>query len=59
MSVASAHHDLYGFAVELRQLAYTMPGGHEDPLIRLSERMVGCARQRSAEAESPPKRIAT
>jgi hypothetical protein len=29
--------DLYKFAVELRQLAYTMPGGHEDPLIGLSE----------------------
>jgi hypothetical protein len=25
--------DLYKFAVELRQLAYTMPPGHEDRLI--------------------------
>lgn len=31
---------MYGFAIELRQLAYTMPGGNEDPLIHLSERMV-------------------
>jgi hypothetical protein len=59
MSVASAHQDLYGFAVELRQLAYTMPGGHEDPLLRLSERMVRFARQRSAETDSPPQQIAT
>jgi hypothetical protein len=22
--------DLYKFAIDLRQLAYTMPGGHED-----------------------------
>jgi hypothetical protein len=29
--------DLYKFAVVLRQLAYTIHGGHEDPLIRLSE----------------------
>jgi hypothetical protein len=39
MSDASLRHDLRGFALELRKLAYTMPGGHEDPLIRLSERM--------------------
>jgi hypothetical protein len=37
--------DLYRFAIELRQLAYTMPGGAEDPLIRLSERMVRQAQQ--------------
>jgi hypothetical protein len=43
MSVASLSNDLHGFAIELRQLAYTMPGGHEDPLIRLSERMVSHA----------------
>ena len=41
--------DLYKFAVELRQLAYTMPGGHEDPLIQLSERMLRCAREQAAE----------
>lgn len=40
MNVASLSHDLYGFAIELRQLAYSMPGGHEDPLVRLSERMI-------------------
>jgi hypothetical protein len=48
MSVASLSHDLYGFAIELRQLAYTMPGGHEDPLIRLSERMVSHAQHEGA-----------
>jgi hypothetical protein len=48
MSVASLSHDLYGFAIELRQLAYTMPGGHEDPLIRLSERMVSHAQHEVA-----------
>jgi hypothetical protein len=26
-----------------------MPGGHEDPLIHLSERMVRCAREQAAE----------
>ena len=55
MSVASLSHDLYGFAIELRQLAYTMPGGHEDPLIRLSERMVSHAQHEGAEgAVAPP-----
>jgi len=39
MSDASLRHDLREFALELRKLAYTMPGGHEDPLISLSERM--------------------
>ena len=47
MAVASLSQDLYEFAVELRRLAYTMPGGHEDPLIHLSERMVRCAREPS------------
>jgi len=41
--------DLYGFAIELRQLAYTMPGGAEDPLIRLSERMIHHAQQQGAQ----------
>lgn len=54
MTVASLRDNLYGFAIELRQLAYTMPGGHEDPLIRLSERMVSQARQQAAAGESPP-----
>ena len=58
MTVESVQEDLYGFAVELRKLAYTMPGGHEDPLIRLSERMVRYARQQSAEGQSRPGRIA-
>lgn len=53
MSVATLSQDLYGFARELRQLAYTMPGGQEDPLVRLSERMVRHAQQQSAEDESP------
>ncbi|OBI46865.1 hypothetical protein A5708_12860 [Mycobacterium colombiense] len=44
MTVASLSQLLHEFGVELRRLAYTMPGGHEDPLIRLSERMVRCAR---------------
>jgi hypothetical protein len=30
-----------------------MPGGDEDPLIRLSERMVGRAEQRAAAASQP------
>jgi hypothetical protein len=48
MTVASLSQDLYRFAIELRQLAYTMPGGQEDPLIRLSERMVHHAKQQTA-----------
>jgi hypothetical protein len=51
MSVASLSQDLYGFAIELRKLAYTMPGGREDPLIRLSERMVRCAQQQAADGQ--------
>ena len=53
MSDMSPSQDLYGFARELRQLAYTMPGGREDPLIQLSERMVRHARQRGADGELP------
>jgi hypothetical protein len=49
MTVASLTQDLYRFAIELRQLAYTMPGGQEDPLIHLSERMVHHAKQQTAE----------
>ena len=45
MSESSFHQDLHGFAVELRQLAYTMPAGHEDRLIHLSERMVARSHQ--------------
>ena len=45
MNVASLSRDLYGFAIELRQLAYTMPGGYEDPLVRLSERMAHYAQE--------------
>ena len=41
----SLSQDLHGFAIELRTLAYTMPGGVEDPLIRLSERMTRHAQQ--------------
>jgi hypothetical protein len=57
MTVESLSQDLYGFAVELRKLAYTMPGGHEDPLIALSERMARHAKQQS-ERVSPPRRLA-
>jgi hypothetical protein len=53
MSVGPLSQDLYGFAIELRKLAYTMPGGQEDPLIRLSERMVSHAQELSGR-ESPP-----
>ena len=49
MSAVSLSQDLHSFAIELRKLAYTMPGGVEDPLIRLSERMDRRARQHSAE----------
>jgi hypothetical protein len=47
MTVVSLSQHLYEFAVELRRLAYTMPGGHEDPLIHLSERMVRCAMEQA------------
>lgn len=40
MNDTSFRQELQGFAVELRKLAYTMPAGHEDRLIHLSERMV-------------------
>ena len=45
LSHETLSQDLYRFAIELRQLAYTMPAGAEDPLIRLSERMVRQAQQ--------------
>ena len=49
MSDSSFRDDLQVFAVELRRLAYTMPAGHEDRLIHLSDRMVARSRQ-TAEA---------
>ena len=51
MDVAPLRQDLQEFAVELRRLAYTMPGGHEDPLVHLSERTVRCAREQAAEQQ--------
>jgi hypothetical protein len=51
MNVASLSQDLYRFAIELRQLAYTMPAGQEDPLIHLSERMVHHAQQEADKGE--------
>ncbi|KUI27584.1 hypothetical protein AU194_02820 [Mycobacterium sp. GA-2829] len=53
MNAGSLSRDLYGFAIELRKLAYTMPGGHEDPLIRLSERMVHRFEQFKVENDHP------
>ena len=52
MGVMSLSEDLRGFAIELCKLAYTMPGGVEDPLIRLSERMVRHAQQQIDENRS-------
>jgi hypothetical protein len=49
MSDASLRHDLREFALQLRKLAYTMPGGHEDPLIRLSEQMGSRAQEEAAD----------
>ena len=57
MAEASLTGDVYGFAIELRKLAYTMPSGHEDPLIRLSERMVRYAQQQ-LQRDSPSRRMA-
>jgi hypothetical protein len=45
MTANSYRQELQGFALELRQLAYTMPAGHEDRLIRLSERMAALSQQ--------------
>lgn len=45
MTDSSYRQDLQGFAIELRQLAYTMPAGHEDRLLHLSERMAARSRQ--------------
>lgn len=39
MSDTSLLSDLDRFALELRRLAYTMPAGHEDRLVHLSERI--------------------
>jgi hypothetical protein len=45
MSPRSPSQELFEFAIELRRLAYTVPDGCEDPLIRLSERMAHTAEQ--------------
>jgi hypothetical protein len=45
MSDNSFSRELQGFALELRQLAYTMPAGHEDRLVHLSDRMAAFSRQ--------------
>jgi len=46
MSETSLLSDLDRFALELRRLAYTMPAGHEDRLVHLSERMAERAHRR-------------
>ena len=51
MSDGLLRRDLRGFALELRKLAYTMPGGHEDPLIRLSERMGRRAQEQATDGQ--------
>lgn len=43
--------ELRGYAIELRKLAYTMPAGHEDRLIRLSDEMAW----RAGQAEARPR----
>lgn len=48
--------NLDDFATELRQLAYSMPGGYEDPLIRLSERMALYAQQHDGLSTEPSPR---
>jgi hypothetical protein len=45
MPDSAFRRELQGFAVELRKLAYTMPAGHEDRLIHLSERMAQRSRE--------------
>jgi hypothetical protein len=45
MTESATREALQTFAIELRKLAYTMPAGHEDRLIQLSDRMVQRARQ--------------
>ena len=52
MNTSSLSRDLSEFALELRKLAYTMPGGCEDPLIRLSERMADAAEKDDATVRS-------
>lgn len=47
MSDVAFRQDLREFAIELRKLAYTMPAGHEDRLIHLSDRMARHAEQAS------------
>ena len=58
MNTSSLSHDLSVFALELRKLAYTMPGGCEDPLIRLSERMADAAGENDRVPASPAVRSA-
>ena len=52
MNDASLSRDLCEFATELRQLAYTMPSGHEDPLVRLSERMIHYAQEEAGNQQT-------
>jgi len=56
MNTSSLSQDLSEFAIELRKLAYTMPGGCEDPLIRLSERMALVAEKSDRLPRSMPVR---
>jgi hypothetical protein len=51
MSVVSGSRELSEFAIELRRLAYTVPGGQENRFVELSQRMAARARQLRAEDE--------
>jgi hypothetical protein len=54
MRSTSFTEDLHDLAIELRKLAYTMPGGCEDPLIDLSERMALLAAQHAHDFQATP-----
>jgi hypothetical protein len=49
MNPTSPSQDLLEFTVKLRRLAYALPGGCEDPLLRLSERMAHTAARHDRE----------
>ena len=53
VNVASLSQERYEFAVKLCQLAYTVPGGHENPLVDLSERMLRCSRKTPTRVHLP------
>jgi hypothetical protein len=48
-------YDVRAFAIEVRQLGYWVPGGHENQFLELSERMIRRADDEDRSSHTEPE----